>query len=52
MIDSLKNGSEVAERLQNNFKDILEDFAVYTLVEELQYGNIGKVGLGYHQFIE
>lgn len=43
MIESLKRGDEVLERLQDRFKYILRHFALYTLLEELEYPRIGKV---------
>ena len=45
LIDSLKRGDEVLERLQRTFCFILRDFALYTLYEELEYPKIGKVRL-------
>lgn len=43
LLDTLKRGSEVLERLQYNFRDILQSFAIYTLLEELGYPKIGKI---------
>ncbi len=43
LIDSLERGDEVLERLQKPFSYILRDFALYTLLEELEYPKIGKV---------
>lgn len=43
LLDTLKRGSEVLERLQYHFKDILQSFAIYTLLEEIGYPKIGKV---------
>ena len=43
LLDSLKRGDEVLERLQKPFSYILRDFALYTLLEELEYPKIGKV---------
>lgn len=43
LIESLKRGDEVLERLQDRFKYILRHFAIYTLLEELEYPKIGKV---------
>lgn len=43
MLSTLKRGSEVLDRLQDSFKDILEHFAVYTLLEDLGYPKIGKI---------
>lgn len=43
LVQSLVRGSDVAERLQSNFKDIIRSFAVYTLFEELRYPGVGIV---------
>ena len=43
MIESLKRGDQVLERLQDRFKWILRSFALYTLYEESEYPRIGKV---------
>ena len=43
LLDALERGSDVLETLQDNFKNILEGFAVYTLIEEIPYPKIGKV---------
>lgn len=40
LIDSLERGDEVLERLQKPFSYILRDFALYTLLEELEYPKI------------
>lgn len=45
MLDSLKRGNEVLERLQDRFKDIIRDFALYTLLEGLEYPGIGTVSV-------
>ena len=45
MIETLKRGDEVLDRLQDRFKYILRDFALYTLLEELEYPKIGKVSV-------
>ncbi|KAL2044672.1 hypothetical protein N7G274_002446 [Stereocaulon virgatum] len=43
LLDALERGSDVLETLQDNFKNILEGFAVYTLIEEIAYPKIGKI---------
>ena len=43
MLNTLKRGSEVLERLQDSFKDILEHFSVYTFLEVVGYPKIGKI---------
>ena len=45
LLESLKRGDEVLERLQKPFSYILRDFALFTLLEELEYPKIGKVRL-------
>lgn len=45
LLEALKRGNEVLERLQDRFKDIIRDFALYTLLEELEYPGIGKVSV-------
>lgn len=41
LVEALKSGNQTHEYLQDNFKDILEDFAVYSLIEEIPYPKIG-----------
>ena len=48
IIDSLKRGSQVLEILQDKFKDIMGDFSLYTLLEELEYSSIGLVRVLVH----
>ena len=43
LLRSLERGSEVLERMQYSFKDILQSFAIYTLLEELGYPKVGKI---------
>ena len=43
LVDALKQGSWVLETLQDEFQDILEDFVVYSLFEELSYPGVGMV---------
>ena len=43
VLRTLKRGSEVLERSQDNFKDILEHFGVYTLIEDVGYPKIGRI---------
>lgn len=43
VLNTLKRGSEVLERLQDSFKDILEHFAIYTLIEVIGYPKIGMI---------
>lgn len=45
LVNALKQGSDTLDTLQENFKNILESFAVYTLLEEVPYPSIGKVSL-------
>jgi hypothetical protein len=45
LIEALERGSETLDRLQDNFKRILQGFAIYTLLEELPYKKVGKVWL-------
>lgn len=44
LVEALKSGNQTLEFLQDNFKDILEDFAVYSLIEEIPYPKIEMVG--------
>ena len=46
LVNALKQGSDTLDTLQENFKNILESFAVYTLLEEVPYPSIGKVSMG------
>ena len=43
VLNTLIRGSEVLERLQDSFKDILEHFAIYTLIEDVDYPKIGRI---------
>lgn len=43
LVDALKRGSDTLDELQDTFKDILESFAVYTLIEDIPFPEIGKV---------
>ncbi|KAF6230785.1 hypothetical protein HO173_010901 [Letharia columbiana] len=42
-LNTLKRGSEVLERLQDSFRDILEHFGVYTFVEDVGYPKVGRI---------
>ena len=48
-MNALKQGSDTLDTLQENFKNILESFAVYTLLEEVPYPSIGKVSLSFNR---
>ena len=39
----LRRGSEGLDDIQEHFKDIVEHFAVYSLLEEVPVRRIGKV---------
>ena len=43
LISMLKRGSERLDDIQEDFKDIVEHFAVYSLLEEVPFPRIGKV---------
>ena len=43
VLDALKRGSDVLERLQYDFEDILGHFAIFTLIEDIEYEKIGKI---------
>ena len=43
LLEALKPGNLILKFLQDGFKDILPDFAVYNLLEETPYPRIGKV---------
>ncbi len=43
VIEGLKNGSEITERLQREFCGIGPQLEIHTYLEELQYPKIGKV---------
>lgn len=43
LVDALKQGSDTLDMLQDHFKDILESFAIYTLIEEKPFPKIGKI---------
>ena len=43
LISMLKRGSERLDDIQEDFKDIMEQFAVYSLLEEIPFPRIGKV---------
>lgn len=43
VLSTMKRGSEVLERLQDQFKDILEHFSIYTFIEEVGYPKIGRI---------
>lgn len=47
LVNALKQGSDTLDTLQENFKNILESFAVYTLLEEVPYPSIGKVSMSF-----
>ena len=47
LVNALKHGSDTLDTLQEHFKDILESFAVYTLLEEVGYPSVGKVGMSF-----
>lgn len=43
LISTLRQGSQQLDDIQQHFKQILENFAVYSLLEEVPYPRIGKV---------
>ena len=43
LVDTLARGNQTLEMLQQAFKSILQDFAVYTLIEEMPFPKIGMV---------
>ena len=43
LISTLRQGSQRLDDIQEDFKHILENFAVYSLLEEVPYPKIGKV---------
>lgn len=43
MVQTLERGSEVLERLQYSFESNLNQFAIYTLIENIGYPKIGKI---------
>lgn len=43
VLNTLKRGSEVLERLQDSFRDNLEHFGVYTFVEDVGYPKVGRI---------
>lgn len=43
LISMLRRGSEGLDDIQEHFKDIVEHFAVYSLLEEVPVRRIGKV---------
>ena len=46
LIRMLKSGSEKLDDIQEDFKQIVESFAVYSLLEEIPFRRIGKVRYG------
>lgn len=43
LISTLRRGSQLLNDIQEGFKHILENYAVYSLLEEVPFLNIGKV---------
>ena len=43
LIQALKRGSEILERLQSDFSKITMDLSIYTFFEDLEYPGIGKI---------
>ena len=43
LVEALRRGSQVAERQQREFADIMTDFAVYSLFETVNYPGIGII---------
>jgi hypothetical protein len=43
LIDALKTGSEVLERLQLDFARLMSSLKIYSFFEDYQYPKIGKV---------
>jgi hypothetical protein len=48
LVDALKTGSEVLERLQLDFARLMSSLKIYSFFEDHQYPMIGKVRQHYH----
>ena len=43
IIDALKTGSEILERLQDSFCGIVKQISIFSFFEDIAYGSAGKI---------